>query len=196
MKVVYAAVCRSLDIMNELDIKFIFLELDQSIYTKVLDVMFKMEAEGSETFKKVIPRMGGFHIGICMLRTIYEQLNKCDIIELLSAADLGGKGTIERNVKGGDVKEGILPHKKLFEALLRDKITYIQNQCPDESEDAVFTSIFDKLKTITTHEAVDSMIHYCRHKMLSTLNGTIVGFLKLGEVSRNNLRISSTLFQF
>ena len=35
--------------------------------------------------------MGGFHISICMLRTIYEQFNKCGIIELLSAAGLGGK---------------------------------------------------------------------------------------------------------
>ena len=58
MKVIYATNYRSLDIMSKLDIKFIFLEVDQPIYTKVLDAMFKMEAEGSEIFKKVIPRMG------------------------------------------------------------------------------------------------------------------------------------------
>ena len=51
--------------------------------------MFKMEAEGFEIFKKVIPRMGSFHVGICMLRTIYEQFNKYGIIEPLSAAGLG-----------------------------------------------------------------------------------------------------------
>ena len=43
---------------------------------------------------------------------------------------------IKRNLKGGDVKDGILLHKKLFETLLRHKVTYLQNQCPDESEDA------------------------------------------------------------
>ena len=91
MKVIYAAIYRSLDIMKELDKNFIFLEVDQAIYTKVLDAMFKMEAEGFEIFKMVIPRMGGFHIGICMLRTIYEQFNKCGIVELLSGAGLGGK---------------------------------------------------------------------------------------------------------
>ena len=53
--------------------------------------MFKMEAGGFEIFKKVIQRMGSFHIGICMLRTIYKQFNKCGIIKLLSAAGLGGK---------------------------------------------------------------------------------------------------------
>ena len=73
--------------------------------------MFKMEAKGFEIFKKVIPCMGWFHIGICMLMTIYEQFNKCGIIELLSAAGLGKKGRIKRNLKGRDINEGILLHK-------------------------------------------------------------------------------------
>ena len=70
MRVIYAAIYRSLDIMNKLDIKFIFSEVDKTIYTKVLDAMFKMEAEGFEIFKIFIRRIGDFHIGICMLRTI------------------------------------------------------------------------------------------------------------------------------
>ena len=70
MRVIYAAIYRFLDIMNELDIKFIFSEVDKTIYTKVLDAMFKMEAEGFEIFKIFIRRIGDFHIGICMLRTI------------------------------------------------------------------------------------------------------------------------------
>ena len=139
--------------------------------------MFKMETERFEIFKKVIPCMGGFHIGICMLRTIYEQFNKCGIIELLSAAGLVGKGTIKRNLKGGDKKEGILLHKKLFEALLRHKVAYIQNQCPDESKDTVFTSLLDKLQTIITYETVDSIIHCCRHETLPTLNGVMAAFM-------------------
>ena len=70
MKVIYTAIYRFLDIMNELDIKFIFSEVDKTIYTKVLDAMFKMEAEGFEIFKIFIRRIGDFHIGICMVRTI------------------------------------------------------------------------------------------------------------------------------
>ena len=57
-----------------------------------------------------------------MLRTIDKQFNKCGIKELVSAARLGEKGTIKTNLKGGDVKEGILLHKKFFEALLRPKV--------------------------------------------------------------------------
>ena len=91
MKLTYVAIYRSLDIMNELDIKFIFLEVDQATYTKVLDAMFKVDAEGFEILKKVIPRMGGFLIDICVLTTIYEQCNKCGIIHLLFTAGIEGK---------------------------------------------------------------------------------------------------------
>ena len=92
---------------------------------------------------------------------------------------LAGKGTIKINLKGGDEKEGILLHKKLFEAFLRHKVAYIQNQCPDELEDAIFISLLDKLQTTITHETVDPLIHYCRHKMLPTLNETLAALMNI-----------------
>lgn len=39
------AIQKPLDIINELHIEFIFLEIDQAIYTKVLDPKFKMEKD-------------------------------------------------------------------------------------------------------------------------------------------------------
>ena len=142
----------------------LFLEVDQVIYTKVHDAMFKMEAKGYEIFEKVIPLMGGFYIGIWMLRTIYEQFNKCGVTELLYAEGLGEKDTITRNVKGGDIKEGILLHNNFLQALLRH-IT--DNQA------------LHKLQTIITHEIIDSMIHYCRHKTLPTLYRAMAAFMNI-----------------
>ena len=46
-------------------------------------------------------------------------------------------------------------------------------------EDAVFTSLLDKLQTIITHETVDSMIHYFGHKTLLTLNGVMAAFMNI-----------------
>ena len=43
----------------------------------------------------------------------------------------------------------------------------------------MFTSLLDKLQTIITHETVDSMIHYCRHKTLPTLNGAMAVFMNM-----------------
>ena len=69
--------------------------------------------------------MGGFHIDMCMLCTIYSLFKRCGIVQLHSSAGLGGPGTVKKALIGGDVKEGTNLHKKLYEALLRTKIKYI-----------------------------------------------------------------------
>ena len=58
-------------------------------------------------------------------RTIYSLFKRCGIVRLLSSAILGELGTVKKALKGGDVKEGINIHKKLYEALLGMKIKYI-----------------------------------------------------------------------
>ena len=72
MKVIIAAIRRTQNIMKELNTDFIFIEADQAIYTKVLDAMFRMRSDREDLFKTIIPRMGGFHISMCMLRTIHS----------------------------------------------------------------------------------------------------------------------------
>ena len=80
MKVIFSVINRSLDVMTELNLKNIILEVDQAIYTKILDTMFRMELDGPMIFDKIIQRMGGFHLVICMLKTIFSRLKDSDII--------------------------------------------------------------------------------------------------------------------
>ena len=68
--------------------------------------------------------MGGFHLGMRVLHTIYSLFKRCGIVQLLSSADLGVLGTVKKVLTGGDVKKGINLHK-LYEALLWTKIKYI-----------------------------------------------------------------------
>ena len=110
---------------TQLDIPFIFLECDQAIYNKVLQLLFKLERENYDIYGKVILRMGGFHVIICILRTIYSHFNGCGFVQLLSEAGLGGEGTITKALKGGEVKEGNRFYKLLFEAILRTKVHHL-----------------------------------------------------------------------
>ena len=71
MKVIFAVIDCFLDIIAELKLKQIILEVDQVIYLKILDAMFRMKDDGMMIFDKIIPRLGGFHIVLCMLRTLY-----------------------------------------------------------------------------------------------------------------------------
>ena len=56
--------------MKKLEANFIFTEADQAIYTKIVNVIFSLKDKGEYLFPTPIPRIGGFHISMCMLRTI------------------------------------------------------------------------------------------------------------------------------
>lgn len=75
--------------------------------------------------------MGGFHIVLCMIQTVYSRFKYAGIVELLSAAGLGGKWSIIKALKGGDTKEIIYLCKFLFEALLWYKVEYLRSTQPE-----------------------------------------------------------------
>ena len=50
-KTIYAEIRRTQDIMVELETEFIFIEADQAIYTRVLDIMFALKNKGEDLFK-------------------------------------------------------------------------------------------------------------------------------------------------
>ena len=80
MKEIFSVIKRSLDVITELNLKNIILEVDQTIYSKILDPMFRMELDGSVIFNEIISKMGGFHIVICMLKTIFSRFKYSCII--------------------------------------------------------------------------------------------------------------------
>ena len=93
-------------VMKELELGYIFLEVDQAIYHKILDVKFQLH--NTDELENVIVRMGGFHVIICLMRSIYARFKGFGFVELLaSVGSLGGPGTVESSLKGGDVKTGI-----------------------------------------------------------------------------------------
>ena len=107
MKVIFSVIDRSLDIMRELNLQQMFLEVDQAIYCKLLDAMFRMESNGNRIFDKLVPRMGGFHVIICVLRTIFSRFKDSGMVEWSVYSGIGGEGTITSALNGGDVKRAI-----------------------------------------------------------------------------------------
>ena len=122
MEVIFSAIDRSLDIMRELNLQQMFLEVDQAIYCKLLDAMFRMESNSNRIFDKLVPRMGGFHVIICVIRTIFSRFKDSGMVEWLVYSGIGGEGTITSALNGGDVKRAIFfLHKLMYEAILRTK---------------------------------------------------------------------------
>ena len=94
---------------SELQLEYIFLEVGQAIYNKVLQVLFNQQAKDPSFCNKLIVRMGGFYVVLCLLKTIYSRFYNSGIVELLVEAGVGSDGSIRSAMKSSDVKFGIRP---------------------------------------------------------------------------------------
>ena len=60
MNVPIAMFNRALIVIQEVKINLMFIKVDQAVNAKVLDAMLKLEADGSDIFAKLVPRVGSF----------------------------------------------------------------------------------------------------------------------------------------
>ena len=79
--------------------------------------MSKLENDGELTFGKINPRTVGFHIIMCMVKTIYALFINTGTIQFISWSDLRETGTITKALTGGDINQTIKMLKKLFVSL-------------------------------------------------------------------------------
>ena len=77
--------------------------------------------------------MIGFHVILCLLRTIYFRFKDSYIIELLAEAEVGTEGTIRSAIREGDIKQGIRYYKILYEAFARSKTSFFENSTCQKS---------------------------------------------------------------
>ena len=89
--------------ISELQLEYIFLEVDHAIYNKVLQVLFNQKARDPSFCNKLIVRMGCFHIVLCLLKKIYNRFYDSGIVELLFETGVGSEGSIRSAMKGSDV---------------------------------------------------------------------------------------------
>ena len=99
-----------------------------------------------------------------------ESVNKRLFITIASSG-LGGMGTIKKYLSGG-VKEGIILHKKLFEALMRTKIEYIEKtRISDVLNDEHINSLIDIMIEKITGDTVESVLRSINMEYIPVLNG-------------------------
>ena len=152
---------RAIRCKYELQLEYIFLEVDQAIYNKVLQVLFNQQARDPSFCNKLIVRMGGFHIVLCLLKTIYSRFYDSGIVGLLVEAGVGSEGSIRSTMKGSDVKFGIRYYKILFETILQTKIEFIMENVAEFSELPLFNNL--KIANLSNEsvcpETVESIIN-------------------------------------
>ena len=138
--VVAEIINRAMRCKSELQLEYIFLEVNQAIYNKVLQVLFNQKTRDPSFCNKLVVQMGGFHIVLCLLKTIYRRFYDSGIVELLEAG-VGSDGSIRSAMKGSDLKFGIRCYKILFEAILRTKTEFIMENVAEFSELPLFNNL-------------------------------------------------------
>ena len=93
------------------------ITFDENIYAKVKEIWCRRPDE----FKKLIIRMGGFHISLNFLSLIRKRHSECGFEDILIEADLYGSNTVAKIIKGKIYNRGVRAHKLMLEALLRLK---------------------------------------------------------------------------
>ena len=171
-KVIHEILRRSLECKEYLDLEFIFLEVDQAIYNKIIQVKFQLRKEDSLLYDSVIERMGSFHILLCVVRSIYSRYKGFGFVELLSEVGLGGAGSIENALKGGDFKMGIRYYKLLFEAIYRAKIEASGILCTEtETEGTLDKDILSEACVNLNANVIQNILENEQISMPSSVDG-------------------------
>ena len=99
MGAIYAFIDRAFKILTQLEMEKMFIKADQAIYSKLLGAMFKLSEDGHDVVSKLIPRIGGFHIIMCMLKTSFSRFKDSGIIKLFVYSGISDEGTIKHALK-------------------------------------------------------------------------------------------------
>ena len=117
--------------------------------------------------------MGGFHVLMCMLKTIYSRFKGCGFVKLLAEVGIGGEGTIKKALSGGDVKEGVQLYKLLFEAVLRSKVNYLMGKHTVPWYKKLVSSVTPELN----YGSVQKIVEDAQFQLLPQLEGNMSRWL-------------------
>lgn len=118
MSVINPLLQKPLLVLQELNTKNMFIEVDQAIYAKVLDSMFKMNVNYLTLFQNFSQEYQVFTL------QMYYCFENSGFINSLFYSGCSGEGTIINALRGGEVKHGIQLYKFICEAIFRNKLPY------------------------------------------------------------------------
>lgn len=134
LSTVYTLLKKSVTMANRLGLDDTMVVLDQAIYAKALEVIWKQRQE----FNSVVLMMGDFHVACVFLAVIGKRFGDAGIRDLLIEARIIGNGSLNGVLEGKHYNPSLRMHKIVLEALKRlSWQAFIQ--CSKESQDRSLT---------------------------------------------------------
>ena len=107
LSTVYTLLKKSVQMAVQLGLADTVVVLDQAIYAKALDVVWKQPEE----FKSVVLRMGSFHIACVFLAVIGKRFGDSGLRDLLIESRIVGSGSVNGVLQGKHYNRALRTHK-------------------------------------------------------------------------------------
>lgn len=115
LSTVYTLLKKSVTMANRLGLDDTVIVLDQAIYAKALEVVWKQQQE----FKSVVLMMGDFHVACVFLAVIGKRFGDAGLRDLLIESRIIGSGSLNGVLEGKHYNRALRIHKVVLEALMR-----------------------------------------------------------------------------
>lgn len=107
LSTVYTLLKKSVLMSKQLGLSDTVVVVDQAIYAKALEVVWKQKEE----FKSVVLRMGSFHIACTFLAVLGKRFGDGGLQDLIIESRLVGSGSVNGVLKGKHYNRGLRTHK-------------------------------------------------------------------------------------
>ena len=168
------------------------IRFDKNIYAKAKEIQWRRPDE----FKKLIIRMGGFHIALNFLSVIGKRYSDSGFEDILVEADLYGSNTVAKIIKGKSYDRGVRAHKLMLEALLRLKWEAFCQWAAQEREQINTTSVDEALRECNLaiekedmHLLGDMLLNMC--KEIEVFKDPFNRFCEESEVKSKTFQFSN-----
>ena len=123
LSTVYTLLKKSVEMAIQMGLDDTVVVLDQAIYAKALEVIWKQKEE----FRSIVLRMGSFHIACVFLSVLGKRFGESGLRDLLIESKLIGSGLVKGVLEGKHYNRALRTHKVstvsfLFFSLFYDQV--------------------------------------------------------------------------
>ena len=137
-----------LDLIEELEIPYIFVHSDEMVYAKLCDILWK----DRQLYSQIILLMGGFHELRVMQRLIYKRHDCKGYKQWCKDANTIARGSADQAFEGRHYFRSMRVHKECFDALVQFRIDKIYNGLQDIEE-----GLLEKIKLLRMNPSPTSL---------------------------------------
>ena len=171
LSTVYTLLTRSLATADQLNQHDVVIVLDQAIYAKALDIVWKHPVQ----FQRIVLRMGAFHVACTFLAVIGKRFGDAGLRDILVESRVVGPAAVGSVLKGKHYNRALRCRKLLLDALFQVRWC----ACEDWFEQKGIVSddtLKDALAAMRCELTKEKMISVGRHQHFTALFQLFVSF--------------------